>query len=675
MRPFWTVLVVMTACSAAALAQAPPESPQVRAVLQPFVDSHDLAGIDAVVATKDGIAFRNTLGYADLAAGRKMGTDDFFWIASMTKPITGAALMILVDEGKVALDDPVEKYVPEMAELWVVAEKPKKGDTSMKLVRPDKKITVRNVLSHTAGFAFLSEIQIKAGLDAVPLDIASLPSVTGPLVFQPESDYLYSNQGINVAGRIIEVASGVPFAEFLQKRLFDPLEMKETTFWPSEEQLARLAKSYRRNKEGNGMDEIPVGYFKRPFADWMHRYAEPGGGLFSTTADVVRFCQMIAGGGTWNGKRILSPEAVKTLGTDQTGALKRQYGLGWETGGERMGHGGAHGTRMYVYRDGTVGVFMIQGAGDAIWKAGDAFMNTARESLKSKDGSNAVRAAEPDKPFRSEIVILDVFSGETTVAKGFDIHVEAPEWSRDGNHLYFNSGGKIYKMPSGGGEHIRVDTGSVTSCNNDHVISPDGKTLAISAGGGSQGSRIYVLPIEGGEPKLVTERGPSYLHGWAPDGLRLVYTAQRDGDFDIYSISPDGGEETRLTTEPGLDDGPEYSRDGKYVWFNSVRSGLMQIWRIDASGGYPVRMSSEEANCWFPHPSPDGKWIVYLAYEKGDVDPSAHPANKNVRLCLMPSEGGEAKTLLRLFGGQGTINVNSWSPDGKRIAFVRYAVP
>lgn len=276
----------------------------------------------------------------------------------------------------------------------------------------------------------------------------------------------------------------------------------------------------------------------------------------------------------------------------------------------------------------------------------------------------------------SQIETLDVFSGEITVVRKFVHRVEAPEWTPDGKWIYYNSDGKMYKISSEGNEPVQIDTGSLKQCNNDHVISPDGKTLAVSAGDGGQGSRIYTLPVDGGEPKRITERGPSYLHGWSPDGKTLVFTGQRDEkDFDIFSVTADGSKEVRLTVEPGLDDGPEYSRDGKHVWFNSVRSGLMQIWRMNADGSEPERMTDEDAHCWFPHVSPDGRWIVYLAYEKADVKPSDHPANKNVRLCLMPVEGGESKTLVRLFGGQGTINVNSWSPDGKRIAYVRYDKP
>lgn len=209
------------------------------------------------------------------------------------------------------------------------------------------------------------------------------------------------------------------------------------------------------------------------------------------------------------------------------------------------------------------------------------------------------------------------------------------------------------------------------------MLSPDNRQLAVSHHTYEDAqSRIYILPLSGGEPVLVTPNAPSYLHGWSPDGKRLAYCAERNGQYDIYTIAVDGaangGAEIQLTDTPGLDDGPEYSPDGRHIWFNSVRSGLMQIWRMDADGKYPVQMVKEEANCWFPHVSPDGQRVVYLAYAKGDVDPGDHPANKQVELRLVPAAGGESRTIARLFGGQGSINVNSWSPDNRTIAFVSY---
>ena len=287
--------------------------------------------------------------------------------------------------------------------------------------------------------------------------------------------------------------------------------------------------------------------------------------------------------------------------------------------------------------------------------------------------AGTVAAQQQQQKCRIEIV--DVATGKISVVKEFDSRVEAPEWTRDGKWLYYNARGSIYKISPDGGESIKVPTGDINSCNNDHVISPDGKTLAISAGLQGKGSVIYTLPVDGGTPKLVTQEGPSYLHGWSPDGKKLVYTAMRNGDYDIYIISLDGSDEMRLTDAPGLDDGPEFTPDGKRIWFCSVRSGLMQLWSMNPDGGDQRQMVDEDANCWFPHISPDGKQVSYLTYRKGDVEPSDHPANREVSIKIMPIEGGASKTLVEVFGGQGTMNVNSWSPDGKKIAYVHYERP
>lgn len=268
---------------------------------------------------------------------------------------------------------------------------------------------------------------------------------------------------------------------------------------------------------------------------------------------------------------------------------------------------------------------------------------------------------------------MDVHTGERSVLKEFDYVIEAPNWTRDGKYLVYNSQGRMYTYELASGEIKEINTGFAIDCNNDHVLSPDNSQLAVSHHTNEDAtSRIYTLPFEGGTPFLVTQKGPSFLHGWSPDGKCLAYCAQRGGQYDIYSISVDGGAETQLTDLPGLDDGPEYSPDGKYIWFNSVRTGLMQVWRMEADGSNPTHMVKEDANCWFPHVSPDGKWVVYIAYGKDDVNPGDHPANKNVELRIIPAQGGVSKTLAKLFGGQGTINVNSWSPDNRTIAFVSY---
>lgn len=286
---------------------------------------------------------------------------------------------------------------------------------------------------------------------------------------------------------------------------------------------------------------------------------------------------------------------------------------------------------------------------------------------------NTLRKFVAERDTFSILETLDVYTGERSVLKEFDYVIEAPNWTRDGKYLVYNSQGRMYTYELANGGIKEINTGFAIDCNNDHVLSPDNSQLAISHHTNEDAtSRIYILPFDGGIPRLVTEKGPSYLHGWSPDGKHLSYCAARNGQYDIYTIAVDGGDETQLTNLPGLDDGPEYSPDGKYIWFNSVRTGLMQVWRMEADGSNPTHMVQEDANCWFPHVSPDNKWVVYIAYGKDDVNPGDHPANKNVELRLMPAEGGESKTIAKLFGGQGTINVNSWSPDNRTIAFVSY---
>jgi len=268
---------------------------------------------------------------------------------------------------------------------------------------------------------------------------------------------------------------------------------------------------------------------------------------------------------------------------------------------------------------------------------------------------------------------VDIHTGIRTVLHEFDYVIEAPNWTRDGRYLVYNAGGRIYTYDLDSGGIKEIDTGFAIDCNNDHVLSPDNRQLAVSHFTNEDTtSRIYIVPFAGGKPRLVTEKGPSYLHGWSPDGERLAYCAERNGQYNVYTISVNGGPELQLTNMPGLDDGPEYSPDGRTIWFNSTRSGLMQVWRMNVDGSEQTHMVAEDANCWFPHISPDGHWVVYIAYGKDDVDVGDHPANKNVELRLIPADGCDSKTIAKLFGGQGTINVNSWSPDSSTIAFVSY---
>jgi TolB protein len=282
-------------------------------------------------------------------------------------------------------------------------------------------------------------------------------------------------------------------------------------------------------------------------------------------------------------------------------------------------------------------------------------------------------ASEKDSMLYSFLETMPVDSNDRTAVYVAQGRFEAPNWTRDGKELLFNREGRILRMPVNGKTAPKtIDTGFAVRCNNDHGISPDSSLLAISdQSQGDHKSSVYVLPFGGGTPRRVTKNSPSYWHGWSPDGQTLAFVGQRNGDFDIYTIPLEGGEETRLTTAKGLDDGPEYSPDGTYIYFNSERSGHMQIWRMKADGSEQEQVFADEDNHWFPHISPDGKYIVFLTYDKSV---SGHPENKDVMLRLMTLADKKIKTIARLFGGQGTINVPSWSPDSKSVAFVSYAL-
>jgi Tol biopolymer transport system component len=253
---------------------------------------------------------------------------------------------------------------------------------------------------------------------------------------------------------------------------------------------------------------------------------------------------------------------------------------------------------------------------------------------------------------------------------------EAPNWMPDGKKLLFNMNGSIYKIPIEGGEPEKLNTGFANNVNNDHGISFDGKLLAISHGrqglpGG--GSTVYVLPIEGGTPVLITENTPSYWHGWAPNNKEVVYVAQRNNIpiYNIYRNSISGGKEVALTSNKTGEhvDGCEYSPDGKFIYFNASYSGTMQIWRMKPDGSGREQLTFDECNNWFPHISPDGKWMVFISFFP-DIEVNSHPSYKRVMLKLMPVSGGAPKVIAYLYGGQGTINVPSWSPDSKSISFV-----
>lgn len=273
----------------------------------------------------------------------------------------------------------------------------------------------------------------------------------------------------------------------------------------------------------------------------------------------------------------------------------------------------------------------------------------------------------------STIKVIDVNSGTGKTVYQEQRHIEAPNWSRNGKYLVVNSHGHLYKMPLDSRKMELISTGFADNCNNDHGISPDGKQLAISHSEKGKGSAVYTLPITGGAPKPVTSATPSYWHGWSPDGKTLAYCAERNGNFDVYTIPADGGQEKRLTTSEGLDDGPEYSPDGKYIYFNAFRDGSMQIWRMKPDGSDQEQLTDDAYSNWFAHPSPDGKWIVFISYLKDQGQ--SHPFGKDVKLRLMSLADKDIKDLTPVFfGGQGTINVPSWSPDSKQVAFISYRI-
>ena len=272
----------------------------------------------------------------------------------------------------------------------------------------------------------------------------------------------------------------------------------------------------------------------------------------------------------------------------------------------------------------------------------------------------------------SRLETVDVQSGERRILGSSPKSLQAPNWTPDGKTLIYNSDGALFRFDLANGQTVPLDTGFARKNNNDHVLSFDGRSIGISHHSGEDGGKsiVYVVPIEGGTPRRVTKLGPSYLHGWSPSGTQLVYTGERNGELDIYQIALSGGEEIRLTSTPRLDDGAEYSPDGRYIYFCSNRSGPMQIWRMRPDGTEPEQLTRDQFNNSFPHVSPDGKWIVFLSFS-AEVDPGDHPFYKQVYLLgVMPATGGPTRVVAYLYGGQGTINVPSWSPDGKQVAFV-----
>ena len=340
--------------------------------MQKFVDDREVSGVVTLVGLRDGVEHLEAVGKSDLAVGRDMQKDDLFWIASMTKPMAAICVMMLIEEGKLAVDDRVEKHLPEFKNQWLVQSKDSK---QMVLGRPQRAITVRDLLTHTSGIS-----DVKAPRPNCSLAELVMGYSREPLAFEPGSKWSYSNPGINTLGRLVEIASGTPFAEFIQNRLFNPLGMKDTTFWPTKEQQARVAKSYKQNKESHQLEETTV-YFTEGNLEDRSRTPYPAGGLYSTAKDVACVYQMMLSGGTFRGQKILRPETVQLMTTTQTGDIKTGFvdGMSWGLGFQvvkepvgvtaalakgSFGHGGAYATQSWADPvAGKIYILMIQRSG------------------------------------------------------------------------------------------------------------------------------------------------------------------------------------------------------------------------------------------------------------------------------------------------------------------------
>lgn len=400
--PSAPVAVLLIALLAFPCSVSTAGSANISGVLQPYVDRHELAGAVTLVASRDKVLSLEAVGYSDIAARKPMRTDTLFWIASMSKPITATAMMMLVDEGKVRLDDSVKKYLPQFTPRIMVVTT---DGARVRLQNPEHPVTLRTLLSHTSGIPPVSSIE-RPTLDVFPLAVRVQSYALEPLMFDPGSNYSYSNAGINTAARVIEVVSGMRFEDFLQQRLFGPLGMKDTTFWLTEAQVQRLAKSYKPNATGTGLEEIPITQLRYPLTDRANRYAMPAGGLFSTAADLGTFCQMLLGGGILAGKRYISPEAIREMTHNQLSgeALKvvagerggpadpDGYGLGWMTNtAGTFGHFGAYATDMSIDpKHGLITVWLVQHAGfpGEGGKSKDAFEQAvAKQLVTTADGA------------------------------------------------------------------------------------------------------------------------------------------------------------------------------------------------------------------------------------------------------------------------------------------------
>ena len=352
---------------------------EIDAVLMPYVTSGEVSGIVTIVAKGENILSVNNVGFQNIDKNKKMEPDALFWIASQSKPIAATAVMMLVEEGKLSLDEPITTYIPEFNRLVVARIWGEGWQVEERLSKP---ITLRHLLSHTSGMQWVAELQGQAKkIDVLPLQLSLYASTTTPLFFEPGERYNYSNQGINVAAAIIERVSGKPYFDFLQSRLFEPLGMKSATFWPADKDLEKLAVPYKKGSDGK-LEETTIDQLQYPLSDRTKRFAEAAGGLFCKPIDLVKFYQMIANKGVYKGKRYISESSIAEMGKKQTSIdIKDSYGLGWSVTDSFMGHGGAYGTDTKVYqKDGYVVMYFIQEQG--LPKSGEAqirFLNTVQK--------------------------------------------------------------------------------------------------------------------------------------------------------------------------------------------------------------------------------------------------------------------------------------------------------
>ena len=538
---------------------------------------------------------------------------------SMGKSFTNALTGLMYGDGLVDINAPMD--IPQ----W--QEDGRKDITLKDLLQMQSGLEWREQYSNRSDVNFMLFREPDMGLYAL----------SKPLAHEPGTHWYYSSGSTNIAMRYLrsKFGSDKEYYSYMRERLFAPLSIADPCFEPD-------------------MSGTPVG----------------SSYLYVTARDYARFGQLYLDGGRIGDKQIL-PEGWVDFSVSPASGSDGKYGAsfwlnkdrGWKDIPEDMfSCRGFNGQAIFIVPSQELVVVIL----------GHSPENDHHRLMGDIIGSLAPEPAE--KKLTSILQVLDTKTGEVRTVKEFPSRIEAPNWTMDGRYLIYNSGGRIWRIAPDGGQPEEIPTGEVTGCNNDHVLSSDGRNLAVSGGSARlRGSRIFILPLEGGEPRLVTPDSPSYLHGWSPDGRTLCYCAQRDGEFDVYTIPAEGGKETRLTSATGLDDGPEYSPDGRNIWFNSVRSGLMQIWRMNADGSDQCQMTfDKDLNSWFPHVSPDGKKVVFLSYRAGDLKPDEHLPDKHVCLRIMTHKGKRVRTLLKLFGGQGTINVNSWAPDSRHLAFVSY---